>query len=326
MEKSFLEKYGIVLVLVIICVILSVLSPVFLTIPNLTNVIRQISINGLLAIGMTFIILTGGIDLSVGSQVALTGALVAGFLTAGWPIALAIVAGLLIGCLLGFVNGFIVAKGGIPPFIVTLGMLTAARGLTLIYTGGRPIYNLGASFRFFGAGYVLGIPVPVIILAIILFIAYLVSRYTIFGREVYAIGGNPEAAVYSGINKDKRLIQVYTLMGLLSAVTGIVLTSRLGSADPTAGNGFELDAIAAVVIGGTSMFGGEGSVVGTLVGALIIGVINNGLNLLSVSSYYQQVVKGVIVVGAVLMDGYARKRQMRAIKDATDEVEAEAQA
>jgi ribose/xylose/arabinose/galactoside ABC-type transport system permease subunit len=143
---------------------------------------------------------------------------------------------------------------------------------------------------------------------------------------VYAIGGNPEAAVYSGINKDKRLIQVYTLMGLLSAVTGIVLTSRLGSADPTAGNGFELDAIAAVVIGGTSMFGGEGSVVGTLVGALIIGVINNGLNLLSVSSYYQQVVKGVIVVGAVLMDGYARKRQMRAIKDAADEVEAEAQA
>ena len=232
---------------------------------------------------------------------------------------LAIVLGLLLGSLLGLVNGFIIAKGGIPPFIVTLGMLTAARGFTLIYTGGRPIYNLGASFRFLGAGYIAGIPVPVIILGIILIVAHLIAKHTIFGREVYAVGGNPEAAVYSGINKDKRLIQVYTLMGLLSAITGIVLTSRLGSADPTAGNGFELDAIAAVVIGGTSMFGGEGAVTGTLVGALIIGVINNGLNLLGVSSYYQQVVKGVIVVGAVLMDGYARKKNKKQAKGVSDE-------
>ncbi len=314
MEKSFLQKYGIVLVLLLICAVLSFLSPVFLTAPNLINVIRQISINGILAIGMTLIIITGGIDLSVGSQVALTGAVVAGLLSSGTSIALAIIVGLAAGALIGFINGTIITKGGVPPFIVTLGMLTAARGITLIYTGGRPIYNLGSTFRFFGAGYVGGIPVPVIILGIILIISHFVAKHTVFGREVYAVGGNPEAAVYSGVNKNKRLVQVYTFMGFLSAITGIVLTSRLGSADPTAGTGFELDAIAAVVIGGTSMFGGEGAVTGTMIGALIIGVINNGLNLLNVSSYYQQVIKGVIVVGAVLMDGYARNKQKKPAK------------
>ncbi len=314
MEKSFLQKYGIVLVLLFICAVLSFLSPVFLTAPNLINVIRQISINGILAIGMTFIIITGGIDLSVGSQVALTGAVAAGLLSSGSSIVLAIVVGLAAGALIGFVNGMIITRGGVPPFIVTLGMLTAARGFTLIYTGGRPIYNLGSAFRFFGAGYVGSVPVPVIILGIILVVSHFMAKHTVFGREVYAVGGNPEAAVYSGVNKNKRLVQVYTLMGFLSAITGIVLTSRLGSADPTAGTGFELDAIAAVVIGGTSMFGGEGAVTGTMIGALIIGVINNGLNLLNVSSYYQQVIKGVIVVGAVLMDGYARNRQKRPAK------------
>lgn len=314
MEKSFLQKYGIVLVLLLICAVLSFLSPVFLTAPNLINVIRQISINGILAIGMTLIIITGGIDLSVGSQVALTGAVVAGLLSSGTSIALAIIVGLAAGALIGFINGTIITTGGVPPFIVTLGMLTAARGITLIYTGGRPIYNLGSTFRFFGAGYVGGIPVPVIILGIILIISHFVAKHTVFGREVYAVGGNPEAAVYSGVNKNKRLVQVYTFMGFLSAITGIVLTSRLGSADPTAGTGFELDAIAAVVIGGTSMFGGEGAVTGTMIGALIIGVINNGLNLLNVSSYYQQVIKGVIVVGAVLMDGYARNKQKKPAK------------
>ncbi|NLJ75299.1 MAG: ribose ABC transporter permease [Firmicutes bacterium] len=322
MEKSFLQKYGILLVLLLICAVLSFLSPVFLTASNLINVIRQISINGILAIGMTFIILTGGIDLSVGSQVALTGAVTAGLLSSGVNLGIAVVAGLFIGGLIGFVNGTIITKGGVPPFIVTLGMLTAARGLTLIYTGGRPIYNLGTSFRFFGAGYMGGIPVPVIILGIILIVSHLTAKHTVFGREVYAVGGNPEAAVYSGVNKNKRLVQVYTLMGFLSAITGIVLTSRLGSADPTAGSGFELDAIAAVVIGGTSMFGGEGAISGTLVGALIIGVINNGLNLLNVSSYYQQVIKGVIVVGAVLMDGYARNKQTKLTKSSVEQSQA----
>lgn len=312
MEKSFLQKYGTLIILLAMCLVLTFLSPVFLTTQNLINVIRQISINGILAIGMTIVILTGGIDLSVGSQVALTGAIVAGLQAQGYGVFLAIIIGLLLGLLLGFINGFIITKGDIPPFIATLGMLTAARGLTLIFTGGRPIYQLNESFNFIGAGYLGPIPVPVIILAIIILAFYFILKYTVFGREVYAVGGNSEAAVYSGINKNKRLVQVYTIMGLLSALTGIILTSRLGSADPTAGTGFELDAIAAVVIGGTSMVGGEGTVTGTIIGALIIGVINNGLNLLNVSSYYQQFIKGVIIVVAVLADNYARKKQQNA--------------
>ena len=311
MKKTFFQKYGILIIFLLLCLVLSFLSPVFLSIPNLINVVRQISINGILAIGMTLVILTGGIDLSVGSQVALTGAIVAGLQANGQGAFLAVIVGLLLGAFLGCVNGLIITKGGLPPFIVTLGMLTAARGLTLIYTGGRPIYDLSKAFNLIGAGYLGSIPIPVIILALVLLISHFVLKYTIFGREVYAVGGNPEASVYSGINKEKRLVQVYTIMGFLSGLTGIVLTSRLGSADPTAGVGFELDAITAVVIGGTSMFGGEGAVTGTLIGALIIGVINNGLNLLNVSSYYQQVVKGVIVVGAVLMDNYARKKQQK---------------
>jgi ribose/xylose/arabinose/galactoside ABC-type transport system permease subunit len=311
MKKTFFQKYGILIIFLLLCLVLSFLSPVFLSIPNLINVVRQISINGILAIGMTLVILTGGIDLSVGSQVALTGAIVAGLQAHGQGAFLAVIVGLLLGAFLGCINGLIITKGGLPPFIVTLGMLTAARGLTLIYTGGRPIYDLSKAFNFIGAGYLGSIPIPVIILTLVLLVSHFVLKYTIFGREVYAVGGNPEASVYSGINKEKRLVQVYTIMGFLSGLTGIVLTSRLGSADPTAGVGFELDAITAVVIGGTSMFGGEGAVTGTLIGALIIGVINNGLNLLNVSSYYQQVVKGVIVVGAVLMDNYARKKQQK---------------
>ena len=311
MKKTFFQKYGILIIFLLLCLVLSFLSPVFLSIPNLINVVRQISINGILAIGMTLVILTGGIDLSVGSQVALTGAIVAGLQAHGQGAFLAVIVGLLLGAFLGCINGLIITKGGLPPFIVTLGMLTAARGLTLIYTGGRPIYDLSKAFNFIGAGYLGSIPIPVIILTLVLLVSHFVLKYTIFGREVYAVGGNPEASVYSGINKEKRLVQVYTIMGFLSGLTGIVLTSRLGSADPTAGVGFELDAITAVVIGGTSMFGGEGAVTGTLIGALIIWVINNGLNLLNVSSYYQQVVKGVIVVGAVLMDNYARKKQQK---------------
>ena len=311
MKKTFFQKYGILIIFLLLCLVLSFLSPVFLSIPNLINVVRQISINGIFAIGMTLVILTGGIDLSVGSQVALTGAIVAGLQAHGQGAFLAVIVGLLLGAFLGCINGLIITKGGLPPFIVTLGMLTAARGLTLIYTGGRPIYDLSKAFNFIGAGYLGSIPIPVIILTLVLLVSHFVLKYTIFGREVYAVGGNPEASVYSGINKEKRLVQVYTIMGFLSGLTGIVLTSRLGSADPTAGVGFELDAITAVVIGGTSMFGGEGAVTGTLIGALIIGVINNGLNLLNVSSYYQQVVKGVIVVGAVLMDNYARKKQQK---------------
>ncbi len=309
-----MQKYRILFVFVGICILLSVLTPVFLSVNNIINVIRQVSINGILAAGMTMVIISGGIDLSVGSVAAICGAIVAGTqLKLG--LAPAMLLSVATGALLGLINGLVITKGKVAPFVATLGMTTVARGLTLIYTGGRPIYNLTDAFRVLGAGYVGPIPVPVLILALVIAVVHFVMSSTVFGREVYALGGNEEAARYSGINVERRRMLVYISMGLLSAVTGIVLTSRLGSADPTAGVGFETDAIAAVVIGGTSMSGGEGSVIGSLIGALIIGVMNNGLNLLNVSPYYQQIFKGLIVVLAVLMDSASRrKRQAAALK------------
>lgn len=309
-----MQKYRILFVFAGICILLSVLTPVFLSVNNIINVIRQVSINGILAAGMTMVIISGGIDLSVGSVAAICGAIVAGTqLKLG--LAPAMLLSVATGALLGLINGLVITKGKVAPFVATLGMTTVARGLTLIYTGGRPIYNLTDAFRVLGAGYVGPIPVPVIILALVIAVVHFVMSSTVFGREVYALGGNEEAARYSGINVERRRMLVYISMGLLSAVTGIVLTSRLGSADPTAGVGFETDAIAAVVIGGTSMSGGEGSVIGSLIGALIIGVMNNGLNLLNVSPYYQQIFKGLIVVLAVLMDSASRrKRQAAALK------------
>jgi ribose transport system permease protein len=314
MRRGVMQKYRILFVFVGICILLSVLTPVFLSVNNIINVIRQVSINGILAAGMTMVIISGGIDLSVGSVAAICGAIVAGTqLKLG--LAPAMLLSVATGALLGLINGLVITKGKVAPFVATLGMTTVARGLTLIYTGGRPIYNLTDAFRVLGAGYVGPIPVPVIILALVIAVVHFVMSSTVFGREVYALGGNEEAARYSGINVERRRMMVYISMGLLSAVTGIVLTSRLGSADPTAGVGFETDAIAAVVIGGTSMSGGEGSVIGSLIGALIIGVMNNGLNLLNVSPYYQQIFKGLIVVLAVLMDSASRrKRQAAALK------------
>ncbi|HOB41852.1 MAG TPA: ribose ABC transporter permease [Bacillota bacterium] len=314
MRRGVMQKYRILFVFVGICILLSVLTPVFLSVNNIINVIRQVSINGILAAGMTMVIISGGIDLSVGSVAAICGAIVAGTqLKLG--LAPAMLLSVATGALLGLINGLVITKGKVAPFVATLGMTTVARGLTLIYTGGRPIYNLTDAFRVLGAGYVGPIPVPVLILALVIAVVHFVMSSTVFGREVYALGGNEEAARYSGINVERRRMLVYISMGLLSAVTGIVLTSRLGSADPTAGVGFETDAIAAVVIGGTSMSGGEGSVIGSLIGALIIGVMNNGLNLLNVSPYYQQIFKGLIVVLAVLMDSASRrKRQAAALK------------
>lgn len=314
MRRGVMQKYRILFVFAGICILLSVLTPVFLSVNNIINVIRQVSINGILAAGMTMVIISGGIDLSVGSVAAICGAIVA-----GTQLKLGLVPAMLLsvatGALLGLINGLVITKGKVAPFVATLGMTTVARGLTLIYTGGRPIYNLTDAFRVLGAGYVGPIPVPVLILALVIAVVHFVMSSTVFGREVYALGGNEEAARYSGINVERRRMLVYISMGLLSAVTGIVLTSRLGSADPTAGVGFETDAIAAVVIGGTSMSGGEGSVIGSLIGALIIGVMNNGLNLLNVSPYYQQIFKGLIVVLAVLMDSASRrKRQAAALK------------
>lgn len=284
--------------------IITILNPDFLSVSNLMNVLRQVSINALIAFGMTFVILTGGIDLSVGSTLALTGAVTAGLMASGVDPIFAMLLGLLLGAVLGAINGIIIAKGKVAPFIATLATMTIYRGLTLVYTDGRPISGLGDSltFQMLGKGYFLGVPIPVVAMIISFAILYFILKKTTFGRRVYAVGGNEEASILSGINADRIKIYVYSLLGLLAAVASLILTSRLNSAQPTAGEMFELDAIAAVVLGGTSLTGGRGWIVGTLIGALIIGVLNNGLNLIGVTSFFQQVVKGAVILLAVLLD------------------------
>ncbi|MDN7241973.1 ribose ABC transporter permease [Planococcus sp. N028] len=303
-NQSIFQKIAPFIGLIAIIAIITILNPGFLAISNLMNVLRQVSVNALIAFGMTFVILTGGIDLSVGSILALTGALTAGMMASGVDPIFAMLVGLLLGAALGAINGLIIAKGKVAPFIATLATMTIYRGLTLVYTEGRPVSGLGDSvpFQMLGKGYFLGIPIPVVTMLVSFGILYFILKKTTFGRRVYAVGGNEEASILSGINTTRIKIYVYSLVGLLSALAAIILTSRLNSAQPTAGQMFELDAIAAVVLGGTSLTGGRGWIVGTLIGALIIGVLNNGLNLIGVSSFFQQVVKGAVILLAVLLD------------------------
>lgn len=309
---SILSEYGIVLAFLVLVIALSFASPYFLRTNNILNVLRQTSINALLSIGMTYVILTGGIDLSVGSVLAFGGIVAASLAsdamggTVYHPL-LAASAGLLGGLILGAVNGMFVAKWRMPPFVVTLGMLSMARGFTFIYTDGMPVPRIDQSFLFFGQGVPLGIPFPVIILAIVFAISWIVLYKTRYGRYIYAVGGNEKSAKISGVNTRWIIFTVYVISGLLSALGGIILTARTTAGLPQAGQAYELDAIAAVVIGGTSLSGGQGSLAGTLTGALLIGVINNGLDLLGVSSYFQQVIKGAIIIGAVLLDSFRKK-------------------
>jgi len=313
-EKSFktrlmaiLSKYGILLVLLVIVLILSVVSPVFFSTRNLLNILRQISVNGIIAVGVTFVIISGGIDLSVGSIVAIAGVIATSFAHPGDSVPLAVLLGSLVGLAAGSVNGIIVAKGRVAPFIVTLGMMTILRGLALVYTNGRPVIDLSKEYNAIGGGYILGIPNPVIILLIVLALGIFALRFTKYGRHVYAIGGNELSAKVSGINTRAAIFGVYAIAGTLAGVAGVVITARVMTGSPIVGAGYELDAIAAVVIGGTSLAGGVGLIVGSFIGALIIGVINNGLDLLNVSSYNQQIVKGVIIIFAVLLDRQLHK-------------------
>ncbi|ABO51033.1 ribose ABC transporter membrane protein [Desulforamulus reducens MI-1] len=302
--RNIIQRYhlGPFLGLLIIIVALTFLSDRFFTTSNLLNVARQVSINTLLGVGMTFVILTGGIDLSVGSILALAGALGAGFLGQGNTTLMVVLYACLIGLLAGTVNGTIVAYGRVAPFIATLATMTLFRGATLIYTEGRPVRAVAEGFNELGGGYLGAIPTPVIITSVIVLLAWFVLTQMTPGRRIFALGGNEEAAILSGIRTNHYKIMVYSISGLLAGLAGVILSSRLLSAQPTAGIGYELDAIAAVVIGGTSLTGGQGGVIGTLIGALIIGVIDNGLNLLNVSSFYQQAVKGLIILVAVLLD------------------------
>ena len=303
-NTSVIERLGPLLGLIILVVVITMLNNSFIAPSNIFNLLRQVSINGLIAFGMTFVILTGGIDLSVGSILALSSALMALMMTSGVDPILAICIGGLIGAVLGAMNGMLVAFGKMAPFIVTLATMTIFRGLTLVVTDGNPITNLGDSYAFqlFGKGYFFGIPVPAVTMLIVFIILYIVLHKTVFGKNVYAIGGNEKASFISGIKVNRVKIFIYSISGLMAAIAGAILTSRLNSAQPTAGTAYELDAIAAVVLGGTSLSGGKGRIFGTLVGVLIIGVLNNGLNLLGVSSFYQQVIKGIVILIAVLID------------------------
>lgn len=308
-KKQFKENQnlGTIVALIILIVFVSVLNPAFLQVNNLLNLMRQLIINGFIALGMTFVILTGGIDLSVGSTLALTSAIFAGLLQGGMPTILAILIALGLGLILGLVNGILITKGKLAPFIVTLATMTIFRGLTLVYMDGRPIAGPkdDFAFQFLGKGQFFGIPFQVILFIIAYLILWILLTKTSNGRKIYAVGGNEKASFISGIKIDKVKILVYVISALMAVLSGLVLTSRLNSAQPTAGSAYEMDAIAAVVLGGTSMTGGSGSLTGTLIGILILGVLNNGLNLLGVSSFYQQIVKGVVILIAVLID---RKR------------------
>ena len=304
--KDMIRRYGILIGLIGLITGFSVLSERFFTISNMLIVMRQTSIVAFLAVGMSFVILGAGIDLSVGSVLAFSGAVGAGVMQNG-GIFFGILVGLALGAALGAFSGIVITKLKIPSFIATLAMMAIARGGTLVYTDGRPITGLPSSFAFLGRGYIGNVPFPIILMLIIFILAYIVLKLTRFGRYVYATGGNINAARASGIKVDNVIISTFAISGFLSGLTGMVLASRLNSAQPTAGMGYELDAIAAVVLGGTNLFGGEGELWGTLVGAFIMGILNNGLNMLNVSSFYQQVVKGIVILIAVTVAQSGKK-------------------
>lgn len=301
---NVVRKYGILIILLCIAAVFAVLNERFLTVSNLMTITRQITINGTVAVGMTLVILSAGVDLSVGGVIALAGAISAGVLASTGSTLLGVAVALLVGAAVGLVNGVFVSYAKLPPFIVTLATMAVTRGLTLIYTQGRPILVDVASYNFIGDGYLLGIPVPIIIMAATYLVAFVVLRWTKFGRYVYAIGGNENACRLSGLNVERIKTAVYVISGALAGLTAVILTARLYSAQPTAGAGYELDAIAAVILGGTSFSGGEGGVGGTIIGAFIIGILANGLNLQNVSPFYQDVAKGVVILVAVLLDRF----------------------
>ncbi|EHD2282280.1 ribose ABC transporter permease [Vibrio cholerae] len=306
LSKEWLIEQKSLIALLFLVVVVSFLNPNFFTVDNLLNILRQTSVNAIIAVGMTLVILTAGIDLSVGSVLALCGAFAATLVAMEVPVLVAVPTTLLAGAALGAISGIIIAKGKVQAFIATLVTMTLLRGVTMVYTDGRPIStgftDTADTFAWFGTGYALGIPVPVWLMVVVFAGAWYLLNHTRFGRYVYAVGGNESATRLSGINVDRVKIGVYAICGLLAALAGIIVTSRLSSAQPTAGMGYELDAIAAVVLGGTSLMGGKGRIMGTLIGALIIGFLNNALNLLDVSSYYQMIAKAVVILLAVLVD------------------------
>lgn len=304
--KKIFSRLGPLLALVVLVILVTIMSPTFVSPANLLNLLRQVSINAVIAFGMTFVILTGGIDLSVGSILALSGAVTASMLASGFAAPLALLAGLVLGAIFGLLNGILIAYGKAAPFIATLATMTIFRGATYVFTNGNPItgakMNSSFLFQFMGHGYLFGIPFPIIIMLVAYGVLFVLLHKTSFGRKTYALGGNETAARIAGVRTKMVTMLIYTISGLMAAIAGIILTSRLSSAQPDAGTSYEMDAIAAVVLGGTSLAGGKGRIFGTLIGALIIGTLNNGMNLLGISSFYQQIVKGIVILIAVLLD------------------------
>lgn len=309
--KSLMNRFSSVLALALVCLVVSILTPgSFLSVGNLVNVVRQMSTNGILAISMTMVMISGGIDLSVGAVLAVSGTLSCGLISSGVSPVLAVAAGMFSGLAFGAFNGFFVARMKIAPFIVTLASMQIARGVSYIYSNGLPIRSKDPWFNSIGNGAlsIAGwrLPYPIILLALVVLISYLLLQKSRFGWHVYAVGGNVEAARYSGINVPRTLFLCYVYSACLSAFVGIILASRMYSGQPTAGTGYEMDAVAAAVLGGTSFSGGAGTILGTIIGALTIGVINNALNLLDVPFYYQSIVKGCVILGAVLLDTFKK--------------------
>jgi ribose/xylose/arabinose/galactoside ABC-type transport system permease subunit len=306
--KNLLHRFGLLVVILVICVIMSLVKPVFLSGENILNVLRQVSINGILAIGITFVIMTGGIDLSIGSIMAVTAVLVGSFLEQGHNMVTAIAIGIGGAVIFGIFNGILISVSGLPPFIATLSTMTIARGVAMVYSNGRNYVILHGKFLEIGKGYTLGIPNPIWILLAVVAIAYIVLNFTVFGRHILAFGGNRQAAKLAGVRINFVEVSAYVISGLLSGIAAIVLVSRTSTGQPIAGTGYELDAIAAAAIGGTSMTGGSGSIGGTVMGFIIIGIMLNSLTLLNVSSFYQQIVKGLIIIVAVMLDMQAKRR------------------
>ena len=302
----FKENLGIIVALLVLCLFLAV-NPLtrssFLTQKNVFNVLRQISTNLYLACGMTMVIILGGIDLSVGSVIAMSGCVAAGCVSRyNLPLAVALLCGVLVGLVVGMFNGYVISSTTIPPFIVTLATMNIAKGLAYVYTGGSPVRVVTKEWQFVGAGYIGPVPTPVVLLVIVLFVTAMIMNKTKLGRHLYAVGGNAQAAEFSGISVARVKFLVHTYSGIMAGLAGIVLASRMYSGQPTAGDGAEMDAIAAVVVGGTSMAGGSGKIGGTIIGGLIIGVLNNGLNLMNVNSFWQYVLKGCVILLAVYLD------------------------
>lgn len=307
-RRVILQRFGLLFSFLLLALALSLLSNRFLQPANLVNILRQASINGIVAVGMTLVILTGGIDLSVGSILALSAVIGADMMKKGAAVPLAVPAALAIGLALGMINGLIITRGKIPPFIATLGMLTVARGLTLTYTQGQPVTGLPEAFRFIGAGSIGPVPMPIVVAGLTFLIGHLLLTRTRFGEYIYLLGDNPTAARLAGVPTDRMTVLVYALAGLCAGLAGLVLIARLDSAQPVLGQGYELDAIAAVVVGGTSFSGGEGTLTGTLLGVLLIETLNNGINLLNIPAEWGLVLKGVVIALALLLYKFVNRK------------------